>query len=136
MEKNLTETSRAEAGRARPFDLGIFIPNRVSVVRLLYAEILHVRSARKCCVVYMTNGKRIEAPCSLQAMEKCLPSCWFRRIHRTCIVNLGHVTAIVNSTVKVGDQLLPVSRTLKDEIFALFNIVGRGEAPEEPAAPE
>lgn len=46
----------------------------------------------------------------------------FMKVHRSYIVNLRKINNIEDSTLYIGDSVIPISKLLKTEVMARINI--------------
>ena len=60
----------------------------------------------------------------LAVIEKQLPETDFIRIHRSYLVNLKHVTALVGNSLKIGEQFLVIGREYREQLFDRFVFLG------------
>ena len=97
-----------------------------------YVSILQVKANQHQSVIYLVDGDRVTVPYSISHVERFLPSCYFRRVHRCHVVNLRHVTGIINRTLRVGDLLVSVGPSYWPTVCSLLNIVTRPTATPVP----
>ncbi|MCH5161985.1 MAG: response regulator transcription factor [Clostridiales bacterium] len=102
-------------------DVGIFIKVPGGTKRLNASEILFVE-IRDHLLVYHTLDQKTETWSTLKEAEKTLPE-FFVRCNHGYIVNLKHITAVVDDTIVVADGKanIPISRSKKKEFLAKFN---------------
>ena len=98
-----------------------------------YVSILQVKANQHQSLIYLVDGDRVTIPYSISHVERFLPSCYFRRVHRCHVVNLRHVTGIINRTLRVGDLLVSVGPSYWPTVCSLLNIVTR---PTTASVPE
>ena len=62
---------------------------------------------------------------TMKSLEDKLPSKIFRRIHRSYIVNIGKVEAVLGNMVEVIEKgqpkHLPIGKNYRDELLAMVN---------------
>ena len=97
-----------------------------------YVSILQVKANQHQSVIYLVDGDRVTVPYSISHVERILPSCYFRRVHRCHVVNLRHVTGIINRTLRVGDLLVSVGPSYWPTVSSLLNIVTRPSSTPVP----
>ena len=90
-----------------------------------YVNILQVKANQHQSVIYLVDGDRVTVPYSISHVERFLPTCYFRRVHRCHVVNLRHVTGIINRTLRVGDLLVSVGPSYWPTVCSLLNVVTR-----------
>ena len=97
---------------------------------IFLAEISHVTVEDHYCNIHYLNSERsmnklVRLP--IKEMVKKLPADYFIQIHRSHIVNVGHVTSIkkigrdYKLTLKDIDRELPISRSRSKYIFQTLN---------------
>lgn len=73
-------------------------------------------------VSYFTNEKRIIVLQSLKSIEESLPPDKFIRIHRSYIVPINKIKSLDGNQVQIGDKLIPIGRSYKEEVLRrVFN---------------
>lgn len=86
---------------------------KVTMVR--YADIIYIESVGEYVRLHLTNAPAITTLFRLKNMESALPSDKFMRVHRSYIVNLGHVTGYSRSRVMLDNgEYIPVSVNYRD----------------------
>ena len=97
-----------------PAEKTLLIPQRSGVVRLSVSRLLYVEVYNHC-LRYHTSDEVVETTGakSLSKVEQELAGDGFFRCHVSFLVNLRHVRGMGENTVKVGDEVLPISRHKK-----------------------
>jgi DNA-binding LytR/AlgR family response regulator len=73
-------------------------------------------------VSYYTKEKRIIVLQSLKSIEESLPKDQFIRIHRSYIVPVDKIKSLDGNQVQIGDKLIPIGRSYKEEVMKqVFN---------------
>ena len=71
------------------------------------------------------NDSRVITLQTMKSLEKKLPSEIFRRIHRSYIVNIERINAVVGNMVEVMEKgkakHLPIGKNYRDDLLALIN---------------
>ncbi|WP_273446974.1 LytR/AlgR family response regulator transcription factor [Neolewinella agarilytica] len=116
--ESLTASSTATApasapNKEEPED--IFIRQEGRVERLLLKDILYAESMQNYCRIHTVNGSHLPL-LPLKELIQALPEADFFQIHRSYVVNLKAVEAIVGNQLRIGPQLLPVSRSKRAEL--------------------
>ncbi len=84
-------------------------------------EILYIEGLKEY-VSYFTKEKRIIVLQSLKAIEDSLPADRFIRVHRSYIVPIDRIKTLDGNQVQIGDKLIPIGRSYKDEVLRrVFN---------------
>lgn len=101
-------------GAPPPLD-HFFVKSNKKFERIFFNDILFVEGLQNYVVMHLAAQKHIVYS-TLTGMESQLPPDRFVRVHKSFIVALPHVSAIVGNHLHVGQTQIPVSRTLKDDI--------------------
>jgi uncharacterized integral membrane protein len=92
------------------------LSNRKSV-RINLEEILYIESLADYIKVHTTQGKEITSKEKISAIEEKLPG-YFVRIHRSFIVNQNKISGFNNFEIKIGEMVLPIGRSFKQQALA------------------
>ena len=87
------------------------------IYKVFYDEIEYIEGLKEY-VSYYTNGRRIIVLQSLKSIEQNLPADQFIRIHRSYIVPIKKIKTLDGNQVQIGEKLLPIGRSYKEEVFA------------------
>ena len=87
---------------------------KVTLVR--YDDIIYIESVGEYVRLHLVSGQRIMTLFRLKNMETALPSERFMRVHRSYIVNLGHMVGYTRGKVSLdnGDSV-PISVSYRDQ---------------------
>lgn len=92
--------------------------------RLYVKDILYIQSMKEY-VTYFTDQGKLMAWGSLKSLEEKLPSTDFMRIHKSYIVAKNRVNSLHGNQLELGDTILPIGGTYRDEVMAkLFDGTG------------
>lgn len=110
-----TPAAPATAPKKAPPATDLFIREEGRVERLLLTDILYAESMQNYCRIFTKTGTHLPL-LPLKELEKALPEENFFRIHRSYLINLRAVEAIVGHQVRIGETLLPVSRPNREAL--------------------
>jgi DNA-binding LytR/AlgR family response regulator len=85
-------------------------------VRVSYDEVCFVEALQNYVSIHLTNGKLLTY-LTLTAMEKQLPTQRFIKVHKSYIVNISKINSIEGNEVIIGNNRIPISRQLRDELM-------------------
>lgn len=88
-------------------------------VKLNYNEILYIEGLKNYVSVF-TSSQRIITYQSLRDLEVNLPSPPFFRVHKSYIISTTNIKMIDGNTVYIGDQLIPIGETYKEQFFRII----------------
>lgn len=94
----------------------IFVRNKDKMVKIMFEAILYVEAERNYCRI-VTKAKEYLLTMPMKSLEDQLPQALFQRIHRSHIVNLAQVDEVDESTVTIGQKVLPLSKSLREEFL-------------------
>jgi DNA-binding LytR/AlgR family response regulator len=92
-----------------------FIKCNQQLEKILFNEVLFVEAMQNYCIIHMASRKLI-CYVTLTAMVEKLPSDRFMKVHKSFIVALDKVTGIERNSLKIGSSVVPVSRSLRQEV--------------------
>jgi len=94
----------------------LFIKTNGKLVRVNFEDVLFVE-ALSTYVLLVTDKQKHIVGGTLKSMAERLPFRHFLRVHRSYIVNLHRVDALEDSTLKLGQHEVPVSRSYQEELL-------------------
>lgn len=94
----------------------IFIKADNKLVKILYADILFVEALQNYVTIYTKDRKYITY-LTFRSMEENLPAEQFLKVHKSFIVHLPKIDGIEGNDLLIGEHMIPVSRSNKDEIL-------------------
>ncbi len=85
-----------------------------------FADILYVEGMRDYVMFHLASARQpLVTHLTMKAVEEMLPAKSFMRIHRSFVVNLGHIQSVTpQGDLKVGDALLHVSEGYREAFDA------------------
>lgn len=100
----------------------IFIKTDGKLIKLSYDEILYLESMGDY-VKFVTAGKKHLTLNTLSAVEDKLDKARFLRVHRSYIVNLSKIKDIQGGTLLIDGNVIPISKSHKDEVLQKIKIL-------------
>lgn len=101
----------------------MFVKADKKLVKVNYSDVIYIEGL-KDYVIIKRNDKRIITLQTMKSLESKLPSDIFLRIHRSYIVNLKKIEAIMGNMVEVNEKgqvkHLPVGKNYRDELLAII----------------
>ena len=94
------------------------------VVEQSFSGINGVRACGSYSSIHLEGNEEMVVSSNLSMVGKSLPDSEFARIHRSCIVNLGHVRQLVGNSLDVDGTLLPIGREYRESVFNRFVFLG------------
>jgi len=77
------------------------------LVKLLHTDILYAQSI-KDYILIKTLSRSYIVHMTMKALSELLPNNQFRRVHRSFLVNLSHVTVVERQAIQIGGHSIPI----------------------------
>lgn len=100
----------------------IFVRHNDKMVKIMFADILHVAADRSYCRIVSTEREYL-LTMPMKRLEDKLPPASFQRTHRSHIVNMLRVDEVSGGMVRIGAELLPLSPAMKGDFMRRLNAV-------------
>jgi DNA-binding LytR/AlgR family response regulator len=116
--KDFHELKRQSGNAQPPSYIFIKSEKRIEKVELndiLYAEVLGNY------VTIVTAQKKIIAYLTMKSLESQLSDADFIKIHQSFLVNRSKIESVEGNELRVGEKLLPISRSYRDGVAELIN---------------
>lgn len=84
------------------------------------ADILYIEAMGDYVSIHTKENKRITHN-TLKKLEKLLPAGQFIRVHKSYIVNVGHIDYLEGNTISIGKTTVPIGGTYRDEVIPLLS---------------
>lgn len=101
----------------------IFVKTEHRIEKVSLDDILFIEGMSDYLRIH-TSQSKIMCLQKFSAFEKLLPSDRFVRVHKSYLVSVHQIENIERLRIKIGDQLIPISQTYKDQFFALLEQKG------------
>jgi DNA-binding LytR/AlgR family response regulator len=102
----------------------IFVKADKKLVKVNFDDILYIEGLKDYVIIRLENNRVITLQ-TMKSLEDKLPLGTFRRIHRSYIVNINKINAIVGNMVEVMEKgqakHLPVGKNYRDELLDMIN---------------
>lgn len=110
---------------ASPLSSRLAVPGREGLVLLKHEEILYLEANDSYTTIHLKDGKRSVSSKHIRVFENNLDPKTFFRVHKSYIINLGHLKAFNraegNMAVLDTGAQIPVSRRRLPDFLALIN---------------
>lgn len=100
----------------------LFLKVDTRLVKVKEDDILFVE-AKGDYVLFKTEEKGYIVHATMKKVEQKLNPSKFLKVHRSFIINLDHVVDIEDSTVVIGQKVIPVSRSNKEALLSRINLL-------------
>ncbi|MBA4851260.1 LytTR family DNA-binding domain-containing protein [Emticicia sp. BO119] len=91
----------------------LFVKSDGKLVKVRFDEILYIEGLKEYVSIY-TPHNRIITLQSLRNLETLLPRSTFLRVHKSYIIALDKIQAIVGNQVEIHKKLIPIGATYKE----------------------
>ena len=97
----------------------IFIKTEYKIQKIYLHNILFIEGLKDYISIF-TDAERIITLQNMKKMEDALPERHFVRVHKSYIVALNKIDSIERSRIFIGDKVIPVGDTYRDQFFKLI----------------
>lgn len=102
----------------------IFIKEKERFRKIDFGTILFVEALGSYCRVHLEGGHDMTLSFTLAEITPKLQAGFFRRVHRSYIVNMDRIDAFIGNLLCIGPHRIPVSKQHRSEVMRQFNILG------------
>ncbi|MEL7423581.1 MAG: LytTR family DNA-binding domain-containing protein [Bacteroidota bacterium] len=114
----------AASGSTEPEVDFMFVKADKKLVRVYYHDVVYIEGLKDYVIIRQTDSRVVTLQ-TMKSLEQKLPSNIFRRIHRSYIVNINKIDAVMGNMVEVQEKgqakHLPVGKNYRDDLLALIN---------------
>ncbi len=101
-----------------------FVKADKKLIKINFADIIYIEGLKDYVIIRM-NESRVITLQTMKSLEEKLPSSIFKRIHRSYIVNIDQIDALMGNIVEVKEKgqvkHLPVGKSYRDDLLAIVN---------------
>ena len=117
-----TVTTPAEAAPAQQDFLSdfIFVKTEHKIQKVYLNDILFIEGLKDYISIFTAN-ERIITLQNMKKMEDALPAKHFIRVHKSYIVSINKIDSIERSRISIGDKIIPVGDTYRDDFFKIID---------------
>lgn len=102
----------------------IFVKADKKLIKINFDDVLYVEGLKDYVIIKMP-GNRVITLQTMKSLEAKLPSDKFKRIHRSYIVGLNQINAVIGNMVEIKDKgevkHLPIGKNYREDLLALIN---------------
>ena len=85
--------------------------------KIMFADVLFAEAAQNYVLIH-TVVKKYMTYLTFKSVEEYLPAKMFMKVHKSYIVATSRIDTIEGNDIRIGQQHIPISRNLKDEVMA------------------
>ncbi|OHX67178.1 LytR/AlgR family response regulator transcription factor [Flammeovirga pacifica] len=97
----------------------LFIRSDRKHYKINYNQVTYIESQSDYLIIHGEKEETWKTKDTIKHIEEKLPP-QFLRIHRSYIVNMDHVTALNRELVEIKKEMLPVSKSFREEVIKIF----------------
>jgi two-component system LytT family response regulator len=98
----------------------IFVKSEHKIQKVYLHQIQFIEGLKDYISIFTTT-ERIITLQNMKKMEDTLPSQHFVRVHKSYIVALNKIDSIERSRIRIGDKIIPVGDTYRDDFFKIID---------------
>lgn len=98
----------------------IFVKSEYKIQKVYLNQILYIEGLKDYISIF-TDAERIITLQNMKKMEETLPENHFVRVHKSYIVALSKIDSIERSRISIGDKVIPIGDTYRDNFFKLID---------------
>src|SRR3569833_2077660 len=98
----------------------IFVKTEHKIQKVYLNDILFIEGLKDYISIF-TPSERIITLQNMKKMEDALPEKNFIRVHKSYIVSINKIVSIERSRIFIGDKVIPVGDTYRDEFFKIVD---------------
>jgi DNA-binding LytR/AlgR family response regulator len=98
----------------------IFVKTEHKIQKVYLNDILFIEGLKDYISIF-TPAERIITLQNMKKMEDALPEKHFIRVHKSYIVSINKIDSIERSRIFIGDKVIPVGDTYRDEFFKIVD---------------
>jgi DNA-binding LytR/AlgR family response regulator len=93
-----------------------FVKADNKLIRILFDDVLYAEALQNYVTIHTKDRKYITY-LTFKSVEDYLPADKFIKVHKSYIVAVAKIDSIEGSDIRIGQQHIPISRNLKDEVM-------------------
>jgi DNA-binding LytR/AlgR family response regulator len=118
------ELHRRDSAAAAAEDDYFFVKADKKLVKVNFPEIIYIEGLKDYVIIRLDHSRVITLQ-TMKSLEDKLPANKFRRIHRSFIVNIDKIEAVMGNMVEVLEKglakHLPIGKNYRDELLDMVN---------------
>ncbi|MEM1124126.1 MAG: LytTR family DNA-binding domain-containing protein, partial [Bacteroidota bacterium] len=101
-----------------------FVKADKKLIKVNYDDIVYIEGLKDYVIIRMENSRVITLQ-TMKSLESKMPAHQFKRIHRSYIVGVDKIKAIVGNMVEITEKgqtkHLPIGKNYREELLAIIN---------------
>jgi len=113
---NNIQVTMEKAGKEIDSRSYIFVRSNKQLKKIIFEQILFVESMENYVTINTISSKDIVS-IPLKQFWEILPQNSFMQVHRSYIVNINKIDAMVGNQLKIGNKMIPIGRSQREEVM-------------------
>jgi len=122
VEEKIKDKSNGTALEAD--DTHFFVKADKKLLKVNYDDILYIEGLKDYVIIKKEEGRVVTLQ-TMKSLEAKLPSSHFKRIHRSYIININKIKAVVGNMVEITEKgqpkNIPVGKIYREELLTMVN---------------
>ena len=102
----------------------IFVKADKKLIKVNYADVLYIEGLKDYVIIRLENSRIITLQ-TMKSLENKLPEKFFKRIHRSYIINISKVEAVMGNMIEITEKgakkHLPIGKNYRSELQDMVN---------------
>jgi DNA-binding LytR/AlgR family response regulator len=102
----------------------MFVKADKKLVKVNFEDVLYIEGLKDYVIIRL-EGSRVITLQTMKSLEQRLPERYFRRVHRSYIINIQRIEALQGNTVEIMEKgrikTIPIGKNYRDEILEIVN---------------
>lgn len=99
----------------------VFVKTDKKMVKIKYKDIQYIEGLKDYVMIYTGEGRHVTLM-TMKSLEEQLPDRMFKRIHKSYIISVDKINAVVGQMVEIdgASKLIPVGNSYKEQFFKII----------------
>lgn len=97
----------------------VFVRSNKQLKKIIFEQILFIESMENYVIINTPSSKDIVS-IPLKQFGVILPQNSFMQVHRSYIVNINKIDAVTGNQLKIGDKILPIGRSQREDVMRML----------------
>lgn len=102
----------------------LFVKADKKLVKVNFDDVIYIEGLKDYVIIRMENSRVITLQ-TMKSLETKLPDKFFKRIHRSYIINLSKIDAVLGNMIEVQEKgkakHIPIGKNYREDLLALVN---------------
>lgn len=102
-----------------------FVKADKKLIKIHFKEILYIEGLKDYVIIKKESG-RVIALQTMKSLQSKLPSDLFMRVHRSFIVNIGKIKAVVGNSIEIVEsgkpKSIPIGKNYKEDLIKIVEL--------------